>query len=147
MKTRRWAVGALAGVALAFACGGSEGDGAAPPASSARPAAPAPKASTPPPAEAAHDEARAIFETRCATCHGVAGDGKGPGSQALNPPPRDLRDPAWQASVSDEHVHKIVLYGGAAVGRSPAMPGNPDLIAKPAVVEALVAHIRSLERE
>lgn len=35
-------------------------------------------------------------------------------------------------------------FGGAAVGRSPSMPGNPDLMSKPEVVAALVAHVRSL---
>jgi hypothetical protein len=48
--------------------------------------------------------------------------------------------------VSDEHIEKIVMYGGAAVGRSPTMPGNPDLMAKPEVVRALVAHVRGLAR-
>jgi hypothetical protein len=48
--------------------------------------------------------------------------------------------------VTDEQLEKIVMYGGAAVGRSPSMPGNPDLMAKPEVVHALVAHLRSLAR-
>jgi len=56
-----------------------------------------------------------------------------------------LRDVAWQESVTDEHLTKIIKFGGAAVGRSPTMPGNPDLIAKPEVVAALVEHIRSLD--
>jgi hypothetical protein len=38
------------------------------------------------------------------------------------------------------------MYGGAAVGRSPTMPGNPDLMSKPEVVRALVAHVRGLAR-
>lgn len=89
-------------------------------------------------------EAEAIFGSRCATCHGAGGAGDGPASKGLSPPPRDFRNADWQAEVSDEHITNIVLYGGAAVGRSPTMPGNPDLISKPHVVEALVEHIREL---
>ena len=77
----------------------------------------------------------------------MEGAGDGPGSVSLTPAPRDFRDPAWQASVSDEHIEKIILYGGIAVGRSPMMPGNPDLTAKPQVVSALVRHVRGLARE
>jgi hypothetical protein len=39
---------------------------------------------------------------------------------------------------------KIVSYGGAAVGKSPTMPGNPDLLAQRDVLAALAAHIRNL---
>jgi mono/diheme cytochrome c family protein len=109
-------------------------------------AAPAAPAATPPHASAvdARAEAEQVFATRCATCHGNAGAGDGPASAGLTPPPRDFQDPAWQASVSDDHIRQIIQYGGAAVGRSPAMPANPDLTGKPEVVEALRAHVRSL---
>lgn len=140
----RW--GAAVAVALLVACGnqgGEESKAPAPAAEAAKPAAPA--ASAPAPAEAATAAADEIFSTRCATCHGTGGAGNGPGSAGLNPPPRDFRDPAWQASVSDEHLKQIIQYGGAAVGLSAAMPSNPDLIAKPDVVSALVAHVRSLK--
>jgi hypothetical protein len=81
---------------------------------------------------------------RCMTCHGARGAGNGPGSAALNPKPRNFQDPEWQDSVDDEHIAKIVMYGGAAVGKSPVMPGNPDLTAKPELVDALVDVIRDL---
>lgn len=109
-----------------------------------------PAAEKPPPAaptSAAAAEARQIFETRCAVCHGVQGAGDGPGSAGLDPKPRDFRDPEWQDSVTDEHIAKIIKFGGAAVGKSPTMPGNPDLMAKPEVVAGLVAHVRSLRSE
>jgi mono/diheme cytochrome c family protein len=90
------------------------------------------------------EKAQELFSTRCYTCHGSEGAGDGPGSAALDPKPRNFQDAAWQESVSDEHIEKIVLYGGAAVGKAPTMPGNPDLMSQPEVVVALVAHIRSL---
>jgi mono/diheme cytochrome c family protein len=94
--------------------------------------------------DAAAAEARQIFATRCTTCHGPEGMGDGPGSAGLDPKPRTFHDADWQASVTDDHIAKIIQYGGAAVGKSPTMPGNPDLISKPQVVAALVAHVRSL---
>jgi mono/diheme cytochrome c family protein len=101
-------------------------------------AAPAPGA----PADTARAEADQIYATRCTTCHGPEGDGKGPGALALNPGPRDFRVASWQSSVSDAHIEKIIQYGGGAVGKSPAMPPNPDLVGKPEVVAALRAKVR-----
>jgi mono/diheme cytochrome c family protein len=128
-----------------LACGERE---AAPGSAPAAPAATAPAPAAAPAAAtaAAADEAKQIFATRCTTCHGSAGAGDGPGSAALDPKPRNFQEVAWQDSVTDDHIEKIVMYGGAAVGRSPTMPGNPDLTSKPEVVRALVAHVRGLAR-
>jgi mono/diheme cytochrome c family protein len=93
---------------------------------------------------AAMKEAEEIYKTRCTTCHGPAGKGDGPAAAALNPKPRDLGDPAWQKSVTDEHIEKIILGGGPAVGKSPLMPANPDLASKPDVVKALRVLVRNL---
>ena len=136
----------LAGLLAAsvLACGEREATPPAAPAPAA-PAASAPSAAAAP-AAAADDEAKQIFATRCLTCHGAGGAGNGPGSASLDPKPRNFQDAAWQASVTDEHIEKIVMYGGAAVGRSPTMPGNPDLMARPEVVRALVAYVRGLVR-
>lgn len=93
---------------------------------------------------AAEQEARQIFATRCVPCHGESGQGDGAASASLNPRPRDFTDAEWQSSVDDAHIERIIQYGGAAVGKSPAMPANPDLQSKPEVVEALRAYIRGL---
>ena len=36
------------------------------------------------------------------------------------------------------------VYGGAAVGKAPTMPANPDLDSKPEVVAELVKYVRGL---
>ena len=59
-----------------------------------------------------------------------------------DPHPRNFHDKAWHQSVTDEHIEKIIQYGGSAVGKSPAMPANPDLTSKPDVVAALRKKIR-----
>jgi mono/diheme cytochrome c family protein len=83
-----------------------------------------------------------MFDARCGACHGTSGKGDGPGAAALNPKPRNYSDKAWQASVTDEQIKKTIVYGGAAVGKSPNMPGNPDLDGKPEVVDGLVKIVR-----
>jgi cytochrome c553 len=87
-------------------------------------------------------EAKKQFIGRCASCHGVEGKGDGPGSVTLNPKPRNYTDQEWQKSVTDEQIEKTIMYGGAAVGKSPVMPASPELQSKPEVVAALVKVIR-----
>lgn len=96
--------------------------------------------------EAARAEAGQIFSTRCAACHGPQGRGDGAASASLSPKPANFTDGAWQSKVTDEHIEKIIQYGGAAVGKSPSMPGNPDLTSKPDVVAGLREHIRGLKQ-
>jgi mono/diheme cytochrome c family protein len=138
--SNRWVLILAAGLSLALACSQAEQktEAAPPPARAA--AVPTPMIDP----AAATAEADKVFAERCATCHGVRGGGNGLASEGLVPPPRNFQDPEWQKSVSDEHIEKIVQYGGSAVGKSPAMPGNPDLISKLEVVAALRAHIRAL---
>lgn len=88
-------------------------------------------------------EANTTFRTLCASCHGMDGTGNGPASAQLNPKPRNYTDKAWQASVTDDQIKKTILFGGAAVGKSPAMPAQPQFKEKPAVVDALVKIVRS----
>ncbi len=79
----------------------------------------------------------------CANCHGEDGKAQTPTAAALNPKPRDYTDPKWQASVTDEELRNAILKGGQAVGKSNAMPGNPDLADKPEVIDELVKIVRS----
>lgn len=89
---------------------------------------------------------RELFLARCALCHGDAGGGDGPGAAALNPKPRDLRDAAWQAATDDASIRRTILEGGAAVGKSAAMPPHPDLATTPEDLDALLRFIRGLKQ-
>ena len=89
-------------------------------------------------------DAHAIFQQRFVACHGEDGKGDGPGAAALNPKPRNYTDVAWQNSVTDEHIKQTILYGGAAVGKSPNMPPNPDLDGKPEL-DGLVKVVREFK--
>lgn len=140
----RW-IGLLIGLIVGIS--GCTSKDAAPAEPKAVEAAPAP---APTPAPAAEPEAdpvevaAGLFKDRCTVCHGATGKGDGEGSAALDPKPRDFTSAEWQASVTDEHIQKIIVYGGMAVGKSPTMPANPDLDAKPEVVAELVKVVRGL---
>jgi mono/diheme cytochrome c family protein len=86
--------------------------------------------------------AKEMFDTRCSPCHGPNGRGDGPAAAALTPKPRNYTDRTWQSSVTDDQIKKTIVLGGAAVGKSPIMPGSPDLDGKPEVVDGLVKIVR-----
>lgn len=93
---------------------------------------------------AAVAEANKVWQERCVTCHGNDGSGNGPGAAALEVKPRSFKDPAWQASVDNDRIKKVMVEGGAAVGLNAAMAPNPDLKDKVAVQDELVKKIRKL---
>src|SRR3954469_13700647 len=101
------------------------------------------KDSQPPPPPPAQDsgaqlsQAENMFEAKCARCHGIKGDARGPFSDSLHPRPHNYTDPAWQASVTDDQIKEVILKGGVNLGKSPAMPGNPTLKNRPEVLDGL----------
>ncbi len=105
-------------------------------------------ASTGEPATAASPEAAAkkYFAMKCEVCHGKTGAGDGAGAAALDPKPRNFSDAAWQGEVTDEHIAKVIVEGGAAAGKSAAMPPNPDLKGKDDQVKELVKLIRGFKK-
>jgi mono/diheme cytochrome c family protein len=121
---------------------------APPVASEPAPSAAAAPAPSEKPAVVAYElpaESQKIFTQRCALCHGKAGKGDGAGGRGMKPPPRDWTDPAWGASVTDDHIATAIVKGGAGVGKSATMPPNPDLEGsfKKPVVDGLVHMVRS----
>lgn len=92
-------------------------------------------------------EAREIFRTRCALCHGESGKGDGVNAATLNPKPRNYTDRTWQKRVSNDEIRRTIVLGGQGTGKSPMMAPNPDLADKPEVVEGLVAIVRSFGQQ
>jgi mono/diheme cytochrome c family protein len=139
-----WLIGLAFGISGISGCTSKDAAPAEPKA-----AEPAPTPTPPPAAEPAADpvaEAQQIYKDRCTVCHGETGKGDGDGSAALDPKPRDFTLAEWQDSVTDDHIKKIIVYGGAGVGKAPTMPANPDLDAKPEVVAELVKVVRGLAK-
>ncbi len=123
---------------------GSSEPASAKPAAAPDKAAPAKAAPAKAVTVAASAEAKKFYDQVCVVCHGASGKGDGPGAANLKPKPRAFSDQAWQKSVTDEDLKKVILSGGLAVGKSAVMPGSPQLKAKPKVLDGLVAYVRSL---
>ena len=85
----------------------------------------------------------AKYALLCASCHGAGGAGDGPVAAGLNPPPTNHTDDAYMASLSDDHLFKVVKEGGGAVGKSVLMaPWGGTLNDKE--IWDVVAHMRTL---
>jgi cytochrome c oxidase cbb3-type subunit II len=82
------------------------------------------------------DRGRQLYGRHCATCHGQAGEGNGPGSAGLRPSPARLAEHEYSIErLSD------VLWNGVAGSAMPAWRDYPadDLSALAAAVQALTA--------
>src|ERR1700720_2833602 len=66
--------------------------------------------------ESAAQAGKTIFQTRCFVCHGREGKGNGPASTGLGATVRDLTNPSWQDSTSDETIRSGVRNGGRRAG-------------------------------
>jgi len=130
---------------LAFACKeAAEAPPTASPQAEASSAKPTP--ATPPPAEpVAVDLAagKTDYGSYCASCHGPEGAGDGALAATLNPKPARHSDGAYMNSLSDEHLFKVIKFGGAAVGKSPMMVPMNGMLSDQQI-RNLVAFVRSL---
>lgn len=73
---------------------------------------------------------------QCASCHGRRGRGDGPSSTMVKA--RDLTDPDFQATLTDEQIAKVIREGK---DKMPAF-NLPD-----SIIEGLVQHVRGLVRK
>lgn len=87
-------------------------------------------------------EGQSYYNANCAFCHGQSGKGDGPGGVALSPKPQDFTSLSWQGSVTDTDIRKVIVKGGAALGKSPACPPHPDLQSNPSTLDQLLVIIR-----
>jgi len=92
--------------------------------------------------QAGQADGQKLFETRCFVCHGRDGKGDGPSASGLAEKPQDLTDANWQRTTSDDRIRSVIQGGGAVIGKSGAMPSNPDLTKEQ--IQGLVAFVRSL---
>lgn len=80
----------------------------------------------------------AIYNRRCASCHGK--DGRAKTFKAKFNDARDLTNSQWQESVSDEQLYNSIMNGR---GKMP--PFGKKLTEDQ--VDALVNHVRSLKKQ
>lgn len=91
---------------------------------------------------AGFDEGARTFLQSCALCHGATGRLVGAGVQPQPVRPRNLADPAFQASVDDAHLRTVIREGGAASGMSSVMPAHTHFT--DAQLDAVVRYVRGL---
>ena len=80
--------------------------------------------------------ANALFVKNCASCHGM--DGRAKTFKARLKHARNLTNPNWQASISDEHIYNSILKGNGK------MPAFGKRLSKPEIA-ALVSYVRTLK--
>lgn len=91
-------------------------------------------------------QGRVLFEHYCATCHGAEGRGDGFNAYNLDPKPRDLSDPAFQAGRSDDDLASVIRIGGGAAGLSTGMPPWGHTLSERQIHD-LVLYMRTFEPE
>ncbi|HYP02656.1 MAG TPA: cytochrome c [Pyrinomonadaceae bacterium] len=82
-------------------------------------------------------DARAMFEGKCATCHGK--DGRAKTFKAKFNKARDLTDAAWQGEVSDERIYNSIANGR---GKMPAFAKKFSR----EEIDVLARYVRSLKK-
>ena len=83
---------------------------------------------------------QARFVDRCAGCHGLKGDGKGPNSVDITPKPRNLHNHFFVDSVDDHRLMESITYGVQGT----AMPSWIDYGLQPNDIGDLVNFIRNI---
>ena len=79
-------------------------------------------------------------------CHGPTGQGDGQAAASLNPKPRNYR----REVAGERHrrqIRQTSSQGGQAMGKSPMMPGQPQLKNEPEVLDELVKIIRGFGKK
>lgn len=84
-----------------------------------------------------------LYVQYCASCHGEKGCGGGPLGEALNPKPALHCDGDYMNPKSDEHLFKVIQFGGGAVDLSPLMAPWGGTLSETQIVD-VVAFVRSL---
>jgi len=84
-----------------------------------------------------------IYGRYCVTCHGAGGKGDGPAGKVLVPKPADHSNPAVMKARTDQDLYRVILRGGAAVGKSPSMAPWGGVL-NDGDIRDVIAFIRSL---
>ncbi len=72
-----------------------------------------------------------VYNEICFACHGLQGDGKGPGALTSMPRPQVFANPNYMARVTDRYMFEAVKYGKLAVLEQ-EIPGSPlEAVAMP----------------
>lgn len=91
------------------------------------------------------DQARLLYNSNCARCHGASGKGDGPDSQDLGAWVPDFTSPNFHKWRSDEEILAAIRGGGAAVGQGEMMPPWEGILTE-AEMAGVRDYVRSFRR-
>lgn len=89
--------------------------------------------------EPSRERGAKVYQHNCALCHGVRGRGDGRAARLYKPPPADLT----RGERDDRYREAIIRQGGAALGRSSAMPAWNDVLTAEQIADLMV-YLRSV---
>lgn len=87
------------------------------------------------------EEGKTIYDTNCAACHGVSGDGAGPAAVALTPKPRNFVQGQFKYGGDDASLTKTVQNGV----KNTAMPAWKDSV-NPEQTKAVIAYLKAFKK-
>ena len=79
---------------------------------------------------------KSVYEIRCTPCHGEQGAGDGPAAAAINPKPRNFRDPAFWRGRTAAQVKLVVKEGRPGTLMAPF-----EGVLSEADIDAVVAYV------
>ena len=83
-------------------------------------------------------QGQVVYETRCAPCHGIGGGGDGPAAAAIEPKPRNFRDPAFWNGRTREQLRLAVEQGEPGTLMAPF-----EGTLSPAEIDDVVAYLKT----
>ena len=82
-----------------------------------------------------------LFEANCSSCHGITGEGDGPASAGIDPPPGNLA--ARHQSMSDAYMLWRISEGGLMEPFNSIMPGWKGMLDEDSIWQ-IIAYIRTM---
>ncbi len=95
--------------------------------------------------ESGGSDIESLYQSACAPCHGVRGQGLAaddPKRATFDPLPADLTDPLWSSSEPRRDWFQVIKEGGPVLGLSAQMPAYGEVLSD-AQIDGLVGYVKS----